>query len=63
VIDTDMQTFARAQPPEVLPVVELFKGFEREGRLVPPDVVASKIVSRLVIGEVEDARTYTYQDL
>jgi benzil reductase ((S)-benzoin forming) len=63
VMDTDMQTFARAQPPEVLPVVELFKGFQREGRLVAPDVVASKIISRLVLGDVDDGRTYTYQDL
>jgi benzil reductase ((S)-benzoin forming) len=63
VMDTDMQTFARAQPPEVLPVVELFKGFQRDGRLVPPEDVASKVVSQLVLGEVEDARTYAYQDL
>lgn len=63
VMDTDMQTLARAQLPEVLPVVELFKGFQRDGRLVPPEVVASKIVSRLVVGEVDDARTYAYQDL
>jgi NAD(P)-dependent dehydrogenase (short-subunit alcohol dehydrogenase family) len=63
VMDTDMQTFARAQPPEILPVVELFKGFHRDGRLVPPELVASKIVSQLVLGEVDDARTYTYQDL
>ena len=63
VIDTDMQTFARSQPPEVLPVVELFKGFQREGRLVAPEVVASKIVNRLVVGEIDDGRTYSYQDL
>jgi hypothetical protein len=62
-MDTDMQTLARAQLPEVLPVVELFKGFQRDGRLVPPEVVASKIVSQLVVGEVDDARTYSYQDL
>jgi NAD(P)-dependent dehydrogenase (short-subunit alcohol dehydrogenase family) len=63
VIDTDMQTFIRSQPPEVLPVVDMFKGFKRDGLLVPPGVVASKIVSKLVIADVEDARTYTYQDL
>jgi benzil reductase ((S)-benzoin forming) len=63
VIDTDMQTFARSQPPEVLPVVELFKGFKRDGRLVAPEVVASRIVSKLVVGDVDDARTYSYQDL
>jgi benzil reductase ((S)-benzoin forming) len=63
VIDTDMQTFARSQSPEVLPSVELFKGFHRDGRLVPPDVVAAKIVDKLVVGEVEHGRTYTYTEL
>jgi benzil reductase ((S)-benzoin forming) len=63
VIDTDMQTFARSQSPDVLPSVELFKGFHRDGRLVPPDVVAAKIVDKLVLGEVEHGRTYTYQEL
>lgn len=63
VMDTGMQAFARSQPPEVSPVLELFKGFQREGRLVAPEVVASKIISRLVFGDVDDARTYAYQDL
>jgi benzil reductase ((S)-benzoin forming) len=63
VIDTDMQSFARSQPPEVLPVVELFKAFQREGRLVAPEVVASKIVTRLVVGDIEHGRTYVYQEL
>jgi len=63
VIDTDMQTLARSQSPDVLPSVELFKGFHRDGRLVPPDAVAAKIVDKLVVGEVEHGRTYTYQEL
>jgi len=63
VIDTDMQLFARSQTPDVLPSVELFKGFHSQGRLVAPSVVASKIVSRLVVGDVENGRTYTYQEL
>jgi NAD(P)-dependent dehydrogenase (short-subunit alcohol dehydrogenase family) len=63
VIDTDMQTFARSQSPEVLPSVELFKGFHRDGRLVSPDVVAVKIVDKLVVGEVEHGRTYAYAEL
>jgi NAD(P)-dependent dehydrogenase (short-subunit alcohol dehydrogenase family) len=63
VIDTDMQVFARSQSPDVLPDVELFKGFHRDGRLVPPDVVAAKIVSKLVEADVENGRTYTYQEL
>jgi NAD(P)-dependent dehydrogenase (short-subunit alcohol dehydrogenase family) len=63
VIDTDMQVFARSQSPEVLPSVELFKGFHRDGRLVAPAVVASKIVARLVVDDVEHGRTYSYQEL
>jgi benzil reductase ((S)-benzoin forming) len=63
VIDTDMQTFARSQSSDVLPSVELFKDFHRDGRLVPPDVIAAKIVGKLVIGEVEHGRTYTYAEL
>lgn len=63
VMDTDMQTFARSQNPEVLPVVDLFKGFERDGRLVAPEAVAAKIVGKLVLGDIDDARTYSYQDL
>jgi benzil reductase ((S)-benzoin forming) len=63
VIDTDMQTFARSQPSDVLPIVDLFKGFKRDGRLVAPEVVAEKIVTRLVVAEVEHGRTYSYQEL
>jgi benzil reductase ((S)-benzoin forming) len=63
VMDTDMQLYARSQPPDVLPSVELFKEFHREGRLVAPAVVASKIVGRLVVGHVEHGHTYSYQDL
>ena len=63
VIDTDMQVFARSHSPEVLPSVELFKGFHRDGRLVAPAIVASKIVARLVVDDVEHGRTYSYQEL
>lgn len=63
VMDTEMQLHARSQPPEVLPIVELFKEFHRDGRLVAPTVVAAKIASRLVIGDVEHGQTYSYQDL
>jgi len=63
VIDTDMQTFSRSQSPDVLPSVEMFIGFHREGRLVPPEVVAAKIVDKLIIGEVEHGRTYSYAEL
>jgi NAD(P)-dependent dehydrogenase (short-subunit alcohol dehydrogenase family) len=63
VIDTDMQAFARSQSREVLPIVDLFQGFYRDGRLIAPEVVAAKIIAKLVEGEVEHGRTYAYQDL
>jgi benzil reductase ((S)-benzoin forming) len=63
VIDTEMQAFARSQSRDVLPSVDLFLGFHRDGRLVAPDVVAAKIVVRLVEGDVEHGRTYSYQEL
>jgi hypothetical protein len=46
-----------------LPSVELFKGFHRDGHLVAPAIVASKIVGRLVVDDVEHGRTYLYQEL
>jgi hypothetical protein len=58
-----MQVFARSQSPDVLPSVELFRGFHRDGRLVPPAIVAAKIVDKLVVGDVEHGRTYSYQEL
>jgi benzil reductase ((S)-benzoin forming) len=63
VIDTGMQTFMRTQAPETLPSVELFKGFHRDARLVPPKTVADKIVDKLVQGDVEQGRTYNYREL
>lgn len=63
IIDTPMQAFARAQSKERFPSVDLFKGFHASGQLVPPDVVARKVVSRLVLGSVDQGRTYTYAEL
>ena len=63
VIDTQMQVFARTQPKERLPSVDLFKGFHADGRLVAPDVVARKVVDRLVLAPVDQGRTYSYADL
>jgi benzil reductase ((S)-benzoin forming) len=63
IIDTEMQLFARSQSPDVLPCVEMFREFHSQGRLVPPDVAAAKIVDKLVLGEVEHGRTYSYQEL
>jgi benzil reductase ((S)-benzoin forming) len=63
IIDTAMQTFARTQSKSTLPSVDLFKEFHASGRLVPPDVVARKIVERLVVAPVEHGRTYSYAEL
>jgi hypothetical protein len=46
-----------------LPSVDLFKEFHASGKLVPPDVVARKIVERLVAAPVEHGRTYSYAEL
>ena len=63
IIDTDMQRFARSQSRDVLPCVDMFREFHSQGRLVAPDVVATKIVDKLVVGDVEHGRTYSYQEL
>jgi NAD(P)-dependent dehydrogenase (short-subunit alcohol dehydrogenase family) len=63
VMDTGMQADARSQPPDLLPCVELFQGLHRRGQLTPPAVTASKIVTRLIVGDVEHGRIYTYEDL
>jgi benzil reductase ((S)-benzoin forming) len=63
VIDTPMQAFARSQEKERLPSVDLFKRFHADRKLVPPGVVARKVVDRLVLGPVEHGRTYTYAEL
>ena len=63
IIDTAMQAFARTQSKATLPSVDLFKDFYASGKLVPPDVVARKIVDRLVVVPVEHGRTYSYAEL
>jgi benzil reductase ((S)-benzoin forming) len=62
-IDTEMQLFSRSQSSDVLPCVEMFREFYSQGRLLPPDVVAEKIVAKLMLAEVEHGRTYMYQEL
>lgn len=63
VVDTPMQAFARAQSEETLPSVDLFRGFQAGRKLVPPEVVARKVVGRLVLAPVEHGRTYAYAEL
>jgi benzil reductase ((S)-benzoin forming) len=63
IIDTPMQVFLRAQSEERLPAVGMFRGFHENRRLVAPDVTAAKIVERLVMGPIENGRTYVYDEL
>jgi benzil reductase ((S)-benzoin forming) len=62
-VDTPMQAHARAQPPERFPSVGLFRQFHENHQLVPPAIVAAKVVERLVEGDVESGRTYAYAQL
>jgi hypothetical protein len=55
--------FVRAQSSDVLPSVELFRGFHESGQLVAPEVAAAKIADKLVLGEIEQGRTYNYREL
>jgi benzil reductase ((S)-benzoin forming) len=63
IIDTGMQAYMRALPREKYANVDMFREFHASGQLVPPDVVAAKIVHRLVLGEVEKRRCYSYKEL
>ena len=58
-----MQVFIRSQPAERLPALGMFQGFHENRQLVPPDVVAAKIVDRLVVGPIENGRIYSYAEL
>ena len=63
VMDTQMQTFARTRPKDLMPSVDLFRGFHAGGQLVAPETVARKLVDRLVLAPVEQGGTYNYRDL
>ena len=63
IIDTPMQQFMRSQPAERLPSVGMFKTFHDQRQLVPPAVVAAKIVDRLVLGSIDNGRIYSYAEL
>ena len=63
IIDTGMQTYMRSQSAEVLPSVDLFRGFHASGDLVPAATVAQKLVARLLDAPVTSGRTYSYAEL
>lgn len=63
VIDTPMQESLRARSDAELPSAPMFREFHASGRLVDPDVLAAKIVSRLIEAPVERGRTYDATEL
>jgi benzil reductase ((S)-benzoin forming) len=63
IIDTPMQAFARSRSASIFPSVAMFEQFHASGQLVAPEAVARKVVERLVEGEVESGRVYSYAEL
>ena len=63
IIDTGMQAYMRTLSREQYANVDMFREFHASGQLVAPDVVAAKIVDRLVLGDVENGRCYSYKEL
>ena len=63
IIDTEMQVYMRGQSEELLPSVELFRGFHASGQLQPAATVARKTIDRLLEAPIEAGRTYSYAEL
>ncbi len=62
VIDTDMQVALRAQDPDTLPSVAMFRDFRASGRLATPEVAAERIVERVLAADVVHGATYASPD-
>jgi len=63
IFDTGMQAYLRSRDEREFPSVGLFRGFKENGLLKDPAEVAAKIVDKLVLGRIENGRTYTHVDL
>ena len=63
IFETAMQAYMRSRDPAVFPSVGLFRGFKDNGLLKDPADVGTRIVDRLVLGTVENGRTYSHTDL
>ena len=63
IFETGMQAHLRSRDPAEFPSAGLFRGFKENGLLKDPADVAARIVDRLVLGPVENGRTYTHADL
>lgn len=63
IIDTPMQESLRARSDAEMPSAPMFREFHASGKLVAPDVLAAKIVARLLEAPVERGRTYDATEL
>jgi len=62
VFETGMQSYLRNRDPAEFPSAALFRGFKDYGILKDPADVAARIVEKLVLGPVENGRTYNHTD-
>ncbi len=62
IFETGMQAYMRTRDPAEFPSVGLFRGFKDNGLLKDPADVAARIVDRLVLGPIENGRTYGHTD-
>ena len=63
IFETGMQQYMRSRDPAEFPSVALFRGFKEQGMLKDPADVARAIVTKLVLGPVDNGRTYVHTDL
>jgi benzil reductase ((S)-benzoin forming) len=63
IFETGMQQYMRSRDPAEFPSVALFRGFKDQGMLKDPAEVARAIVAKLVLGPVNNGRTYVHTDL
>ena len=63
IFETGMQAYMRSRDPAELPSVGLFRGFKDNGLLKDPADVAARIVESLVLGPIENGRTYSHTDI
>ena len=63
IFETGMQAYMRSRDPAEFPSVGMFRGFKENGLLKDPADVAARIVDKLVLGPIENGRTYNHTDL
>jgi NAD(P)-dependent dehydrogenase (short-subunit alcohol dehydrogenase family) len=63
IFETGMQAYMRTRDPVEFPSVAMFRSFKANGLLKDPADVAARIVDKLVLGPVDNGRTYLHTDL